>query len=784
MQNNSFELGSLKDDSFNFREALNKYIYHWKWFVLSVVVTVTLASIYLLITPKKYQVASAILITAIDSEGESNSESSAFGDLGLFDGPKNSLDTEIGILKSINLLKEVVNELHLNITYQTKDFGISEELYQIEVPFNINLLVKDSILDQLSYQLAIRATSKTGFKLFDSDGELINEGSFGEKMSFEHGDLFVTPRDIENVAIGKKILVNISPVEDVAMNLQSRIKIAPETRKSNLLVITFIDPIRSKALAILNTLVNYYNRDAVQYKSEIANNTDDFINKRIADISAELTGFDRGVETYKKRNKLSDINSEEGIVLASNAGVGNQIVELTSQIKLIDYISDYMKSNKDDLIPGNLGLPNDNFSENITAYNKLLVERNNLLRSASKDNPIVTNIKNQLDRLRVSIDQSMLNTRLSLSFSLEEAKREEMKLASKIAASPKIEREIKDIQRQQEIVETLYLYLLQKKEENSISLAITAPNAKIIDQAYGSNRPVSPRKLLVLFIAGVMGILLPVGFIFGQSLLDNKIHMLEDIESVISGTVLGDIPLSKNIDKLISFENNTNLTESFRLLRTNSDYLLRDTPAGKTIFVSSTIAGEGKTFIALNLAKAFSLLGKKVLLVGADIRKPKIEAYLNRKQEKGLTHFLIDRSIKISDIVMPYEDSDFTILSASRIPINPSELLTNGRFDEVILYGKKNYDYVIVDTAPVNLATDTLLIGHHADLFIYTIRANFLNKRLLKIPKNMLDNKRLPNMAFLLNGTNYEKRGYDSAYSYGNEQGQLTWWKRLLSRPL
>ena len=466
--NNSLELDPFKKDAFNIREALNKYIYHWKWFLLSILIAVACAFLYLFITPNQYKVSSAILITALENEAGSTAESSAFGDLGLFDGPKNSLDTEIGILKSINLIKRVINELDLNITYYTKANLVTTEIYKKEVPFNINFFVDDSVLNQLSYAFSISAISLTHYTLFDSDGNEINEGSFGKRLPFEFGDIVVTPSTINEIELGQKMFVNISPVEDVAMNLQGRINIAPETRKSNLLIITLQDQIKLKAHAILDNLVSYYNKEAVDYKSQIANNTDEFINKRIEDISVELTGFDRGVETYKKRNKLSDIDSEAGIVLASSAGVGNQIVELTSQIKLIDYVSDYMKANKDDLIPGNLGLMNANFSENITNYNKLLVERNNLLRSASKENPIVTNLKEQLERLRESIDQSMLNTRLSLTFSLDEAKREELKLASKIEASPQIEREIRDIQRQQEIVETLYLYLLQKKEENSI----------------------------------------------------------------------------------------------------------------------------------------------------------------------------------------------------------------------------------------------------------------------------------------------------------------------------
>jgi len=773
-----------QDDEINIREAFEKYSYHWRWFLLGVVIALTAALIYLRYAAYQYEVSSTILIDDKDNGGGLTSELSAFEDLGLLSGSKTSLDTEMGVLKSRTLMERVIKELDLNITYYTKGRIGTHELYQNEVPFNINFFVNDSVLYHLDTTFSITAIAVNQFTLKNVEGDQTSEGVFGENVKFRSGNLVITPTSINHVALGQEIFVQIKPLEKVAIDYKELIKIAPESKKSSLLILTLKDPVKLKAQAILDNLVSHYNKDAVEDKSQIAKNTDVFINNRIEDISVELTNLDMGVETYKTENKLSDMASEAGLVLASNAELTNQIVELTSQIKLIDYVINYMKTNKDDLIPSNLGVLNESTGQNTLNYNKLLLERNRLLSGANEKNPIVINLNDQITRLRESIDQGLRNSRSSLTIALNEVRMQENKLDTKISSAPKKEREIRDIQRQQQIIETLYLYLLQKREENSISLAVTVPNAKIIDRAYGSDIPVSPKKMIVYIVALLLGLIVPFMVIYIRMLLDNKIHTLEDVEAIVKAPILGDIPTTKSEKKvIISEQDRSNVAESFRLLRTNVNFLLPGAKkAAKTIFITSTIGGEGKTFIAINLASALALLNKKVLLIGADIRKPKIAAYLNTKQEKGLTHFLIDTSLEAADVIVHHEKTNLDVLETGIIPPNPSELLTNGRFDEVIAYGKANYDYIIIDTAPVNIVTDTLLLGQHADLFVYVIRANFLDKRLLKIPKMMFENKRLPNMAVLINDTNYEKRGYGYGYGYGYGQPETKkpWWKRIL----
>ncbi|WP_198439872.1 GumC family protein [Pareuzebyella sediminis] len=823
---------SSRNNKIQLREVFIKFALHWKWFLVSLAISITFAFLYLKFATYEYQVSSIILINDEGNDGGSSSEISTFADLGLFEGPKISLDTEIGILKSKTLIESVVKELQLNVTYYTKSGFSFKEVYQKEKPFNVNLVVDDLKINELDTIFSINATSTTKYNLLDIDGNQLGEGSFGEVIPCEFGSLVATPAAIDSVIAGDEITIRIRPIEDVSIDLTKRIEVVPDNLNSNLIVLKLQDPLKSKAKDILDNLVINYNKDAIEYKRRIAQNTDEFVSNRIDDISVELKSLDQGVQSYKTKNNLSNLDSEASLAIASNVDLGNRIVEITSQIKLIDYVMEYMKSNTEDLIPANLGLLNENDGQNTINYNNLILERNRLSTSANKENPVILNLNNQIENLRESIDRSLLNTRTSLKISLDDAKLQEIKLNSKISSNPKQVREIRDIQRQQETYETLYLYLLQKREENSISLAVTAPNAKIVDKAYGSRDPVAPRKMIVLLASIMLGLIMPVSLITIRSLFNNKINTPEEIEDILQTSTIGCIPPLTSKNEFIAFnKGQSNVAESFRLLRTNVNYLLlnhtkdstisqkkvyestveteevssmekimfdsyfdtvksenkgfvggqRSFKEAKIIMISSTIRKEGKTFVALNLGTSLALLNKKVLFIEADLRNPAVSTYLKKKKQKGLTQFLTDRSLGLSDVIMHDQETDLDILGAGSVPSNPAELLANERFTELLIQSKQCYDYIIVDTSALNIATDTLLLSHYADLFIYVLRANFLSEKLLHIPRKMYDNKRLPNMVFLMNGTDYTKTGYDSTYSFGESEGNnKSWIKRML----
>ncbi|MDV7187780.1 polysaccharide biosynthesis tyrosine autokinase [Lutibacter sp. TH_r2] len=762
---------NLNDDTVNIRQELEKYAYYWKWFVLSVFLALVVAYAYLRYTPKTYEVSTTILIN--DENGASfASELSAFEDLGLMGGSQTSLENEIELLKSRTLLAQVVKELELNVKYYAAGRVKTSEVYAKNSPVKFTFFTKDSLFYESDTMFSIKITGANEFVLSDINENKISTGVFGENIKTNFGDITVTPLNANKIGVNEELTVRIVPVQSVVSGYRNSIQIQPINKNASVIKISLVDQLKVKAADVLNKLVTIYNEEVVEDKSIVSKKTDKFINDRLAIITKDLETVESDVEEFKTTNNITNINSEASLVLDANAEIEKRIVDLNTQLKLANYVDDYLKGNEGDLIPANLGLSNESISSNTQKYNELLLERDRILQSSSKLNPVIINLENQIKGLRSNISQSLSNFKSSLEISLNDVKRQDYILNSKISSVPKQEKEFREIQRQQQIIESLYLYLLKKREENAISLASTIPNSKIIDKAYGSKVPVAPKKNIILLAALLIGLIVPFAFIYIKFLLDNKVHGKKDIEAMFSAPILGDIPKTTHTKKVVvSDTDRSGIAEAFRLLRTNINFMFsKGVKESKIIFLSSTISGEGKTFIAINTASVLGLSSKKVLLIGADIRNPKIIDYLEMENSKGLTHFLRNEELSPKDVVNRIEAYGFDMIHSGIIPPNPAELLMNGRFEEVINWGKENYDYIIVDTAPVSLVTDTLLISSYADLFIYVIRANYLDKRLLEVPKTMYNENRLPNMAVLINDTDYERGyGYGYGYGYGND---------------
>jgi capsular exopolysaccharide synthesis family protein len=784
-ENNHFNPINDNDESFNLREQLENYLFHWKWFVLGVAVALLGAFLYLRYTPNQYTVSTTILVKD-ESKGGLASELSAFEDLGLMGGSKASLDNEMELLKSKSLAERVAKHLELNVTFYREGRVMTSEMFKKEAPIKINFFSPDSVFHKLDTTFTVEITSQSTFRLKDADGNSSKDYNYGALIKTGYGEMSITPLKAGKFEEDDEIIVKIAPLENVVNRFKNALQIMEVSKKSSVLRLSLTDPVKGKAIEILDNLVAQYNNDAVDDKSILAKNTNDFINQRIVIVNEDLSAVEKGAEQFKSANQLTDLATEAGLAVESKSEIEKRLLDLNTQLKLAEYVSDYVNANSGQLIPANLGVGDASVDGNTEKYNQLVLERNRILKGSTELNPTVINLNGQIKNLEESIKQSLKNTKASLKISLNAIKGQESRFASTISAVPKQERVFRDIQRQQQIMETIYLYLLQKREENAITMAVTQPSAKIIDLAYGSNLPVSPKRNIIYLAALLLGLLIPFGVIYVMTLLDNKVHSRLDVEGAVRAPVLGDIPNSKSENKIVvSDSDRSSIAESFRLLRTNINFMLTSVKqGGKTIFVTSTIGGEGKTFVSINLAAVLALTNKKVLLIGADIRKPKIGEYLELKYEKGLTHYLMDNNLKVTDIIESVKEVNFDFISSSLIPPNPSELLMNGRFEEVLAHGKQNYDYVIVDTAPVNLVTDTLLLSKLADMFIYVVRANYLDKRLLSIPKMMHEDKRLPNMAMLVNSTDLE-RGYGYGYGYGGYGEDVIkkpWYKALFSK--
>lgn len=753
----------------NIATMLGRYLRHWRWLLVTLVLSLLGGLIVINYQTPLYEVSGTILIKD-DKKGGALSELSAFEDLGLLQKTSN-IDNEIELLKSRALMTLVARELRLNIYYFISS-GLTEKEKFSDAPIYLRFPDGDSTAFDLKTDFRIVPESAQSFKLKDNYKKLVGSFRFGQLFHYAgHNMMILAQTDLAKEGyIDKEIHVYVSPLDKVIDDYRKAIKIDPVNKTSNVIAITLKDRVKQKAAAIVDNLVQQHNLDAIADKNQVSKNTADFINERIKYITGELSEVESEAELFKTTHGLVDVESEAKLFLQTGSESEEGIVEVSTQKALADYMTEYIRTHTSasDLIPANLGLEDNAVTSTIVEYNKLVLERNRILRNSSEKNPVVESMTEQLIGIRKNINESLNNYQAALRIKLTELSKQEKGINSKIATVPSYERQYRIIQRQQQIKETLYLYLLQKREETNIALAVTVANTKIIDKAHGSDEPVSPKRKIIFLVAFLAGVGIFVLIIYVINALDNKVHGKNEIER-LGIPFLGDIPLSSVKTKVVVAKGeNTSVAEAFRLLRTNVDFILPKAEGhGRTVFLTSTVGKEGKSFIALNLAASLAVSGKKTLLIGMDIRAPKILQYLDLEDRPGLTAFLSDHHSQLQQfIVKDNRIKGLDILPSGAIPPNPAELLMNERVGELFDLVKQQYDYIIVDTAPVGMVTDTLLLSKYADAFIYVVRAHYLDKRLLTVAAELYKNKRLPNMAVMLNGTDITK-GYGYGYGYG-----------------
>ena len=515
-----------------------------------------------------------------------------------------------------------------------------------------------------------------------------------------------------------------------------------------------------------------YNRNTNNDKNEIAQKTAEFIDERIGIISKELGSTEANLESFKRDAGITDLTSEAQIALAGNAEYEKKSVENRTQISLVNDLRKYLRGNEYEVLPSNVGLQDAALIGAIERYNEMLIERKRLLRTSTENNPTIVNLDTSIRAMKANVQATLEGTLQGLMITKESLDREASRYSRRISNAPGQERAYVSIARQQEIKAGLYLMLLQKREENAIALAATANNAKIIDEAIADDIPVSPKRSMIYLIALVLGVGIPVGIIYLVELTKFKIEGRADVEKLTSVPVVGDIPLTdeKN-DKngsIAVFENKNNLmSETFRNIRTNLQFMLDNDQ--KVILVTSTVSGEGKSFVSSNLAISLSLLGKKVVIVGLDIRKPGLnKVFQLSNKERGITQYLSNPETDLMELVQSSDvNKNLFILPGGTVPPNPTELLARNGLDRAIETLKKNFDYVILDTAPIGMVTDTLLIGRVADLSVYVCRADYTHKAEYTLINELSFEKKLPNLCTVINGVDLKKRKYGYYYGYG-----------------
>jgi len=765
-----------KENVINIKEELFKYLTHWRWFLLSILTTLVLAFLYIKFTPKSYSVATKILIKDEKSNDLAN-QLSAFSEMSLLGNSKNNIENEIEILKSRTLIYNTLDSLNLNIQYIDASEVIEKDLYKkspVQVIWNNDQLLKTVTIE-------LHNISINTFDISVNDTKIGNK-TFGKSISSEFGNFIIN----KTSALSKfnHLKINIFPKLHHAESYRKILSVTPASKTSSVIDVSIIDETPTKAADFLNTLVYNYNLGGIKDKRFISENTANFISDRLTLIATELGDVESQVEGYKNTNNLSDIETEVKLYLDNLSSFEKSILENETKINVVNsLISHITKAKLEDLVPGGL-ISYDTSSEIvIQEINQLILEKQKLSVSATTENTNYIRLEEQIRSLKSNLLASLRRNLSSLQIIKNDYKRQENEMQAKLSQVPRQEREFRFIDRQQKVKEALYLFLLQKREETNITLSATDMNAKVIDKAIPTDKPVAPKTMIILLAALVLGAIIPFIIIYIKNLLDTKVKTRFDITDNSDIPFLGDVPTSDSSGELMEIGSRSSAAEAIRIVRTNLDFILSEKAEEecKVIFLTSTISGEGKTFVSANLAATFALSGKKVLLIGFDLRNPKLYEYV-KVNPLGVSNYISSTNKTLNDYIVPVEGYEsFDVLSSGSIPPNPTEILMNKKIKEVFDTLKAQYDYIIVDTAPVSLVTDTLLISKYADATIYVVRANKIDKDMLRIPNELYKDKKLNKLSLVLNDSDVTKGyGYGYGYGYGAHVEKKPFWKNLL----
>ena len=776
-----------KTESINLREQIELYLIHWKWFALGVFLMLVGAYLFLRYSTPVYKATSVIMLKDEYRGGAAN-ELSVFSDLGVLKGTKDNAENEMEILRSRTLSEKVVEKLQLNISY-LKDGKIkSSDLYK-NSPVNIDVvdLTEESKL-YTSLRLEVKGIDNNNYHLFFQEKK-IDEYKYGDTIVNNLGK-FVINKDKENFPNeGFNITIILQSIKKTAQSYRAQMQINPLGKYTSVLELTMLHSNKEKAEDYLNTLVELYNSEGIADRRFVSENTLEFLSKRLDVLADELEEVESEAEKFKKENRITDILTETKVWVENASEFEKKYIDINNRIEIIDnvitgFIDEDTKGKSFPMLDALTSDPS--LATAIEEHNRQILYRNSLARSAGPENSKIKQLDLQIEAYKKAIRGNLTQLKSNLLITRAEINKQRGSLSGRIGSIPTLEKEFKGIGRQQGVKNALYLYLLQKREETEISIVATAPNAKIIDYAQSSDAPVSPKRNMIYLAALVLGILIPFAIIYLINLMDTKVKSRFDVEQLLTVPFLGDVPHSESNEEIIKPDSRSGSAEALRIIRTNMEFILSQVPKdrAKTVFITSTLPKEGKTFVAVNLAGTFALSGKKTLLIGMDIRNPKLSDYL-KLPSKGLTSYLASNDVDLDSIIVKQEGyKEFYVMPPGIIPPNPAELLMSTKIAEMFEYLKAKFDYIIVDTAPVSLVTDTLLIAQNADAFVYVIRENYLDKRMLHIPQKLYKEKKLPNMSVLLNDT-YSRKGYGFGYGYGYgygiEEEKKPWYKKFFS---
>jgi len=786
------------NEEINLREELEKYIRYWPWFLVGVFACLLIAFVYLKLSVPVYDTMASVIIKDEESKGGGIGGGAAeFADLGLLGGMStNSIENEIGLLKSRRLMMSTIQALKANVEYYDLE-GVKEDELYLNTPFLVEVITLDeALLDKAAgsglnvFTVEPKAPGTLTLTFVETGNSQLVK--IGELIKLPFGTFMFKDNRFdangESVSAKSRVLVKVKIVADVADKYRQAVQISLTDDNATLLELRLGSPVKQKAQDILDQLIFEYNKEAIEDKNEVAVNTAKFIDERLQIISGELDTVEVGLESFKEQNSLTNIEAESQLIVENASEYRKREQEIQTQLSVAQSIIQYLQEEGSDsgLLPADIGLEGESVNAQITSYNELVLERNRILNGATKINPTVTGLNQRIEQLRQTIMGGLERTVNSLQIAQRGLRQQSSLIGSEIAKVPAKERQFRDISRQQEIKEALYIFLLQKREENSLSLAATSPKAKIVDSAYSLSVPLSPKPEFILVLALMAGLVIPLLVIYIRRLLNNKIERREDIEKLTKNIpIIGELPrIAKGESDLIEENDRSVLAESFRILTTNLQYLLvnaKNEGKGYCIYTTSTVKGEGKTFTSINLAMTLANTGKKVVLIGADLRNPQLQRYdTESKSLLGVSDYLVNDDHQLESLI---HDSKFhpnlKLFLSGSIPPNPSELLRQSKFGRMLDKLREQYDYVIVDTAPSMLVADTFLISKYADLILYVTRAGYTEKKLINFAVDSQNDGKLHDISFVINDVKTANFGYGNKYGYAYGQDKPSFWERF-----
>ncbi len=785
-----------QNDTINIKDLLYLFANKWYWFLISIVFCVGIAYMYILRTTPVYTRSASILIKD-DGKGQSGTEADAFADLGFF-RPSVNINNEIESLLAPDLMAEVVSRLHLDINYASDGTFHRNPLYASNLPVTVEFV---DMAPSASASFVMELNDSTSVTLSDfklGETEMQKDKTFrgaaGDTISTPLGNIAVSAN---NKFVGErpsKIYINKIPKEVAVAIYTAKMGVGQKNEKASIIQITCQDQSIARADDILNTLILVYNENWVRDKNQIAVSTSMFIDDRLSVIESELGNVDNDISSFKSENFLPDVDAAANMYMQQANQANMDIKDLNNKVYMARYVRNYLSNsaNAHQLLPVTAGITDMSISSQISEYNKVMMERNSLVAHSSPANPLVQEMDNNLNDIRAALISSIDNQIISLNIEIKSLQGFSGQATSHIQSNPKQAKYLLSVERQQKVKESLYLYLLQKREENELSQAFTAYNTRLINKPGGSSVPTAPVRSSILLIAFVIGLALPALVIFMKESLNTVVRGRKDLETLTIPFV-GEIPLASKpkrtwYGRIIKTQNQHALTvvkphsrnvinEAFRVVRTNLEFMVGPNSHGNVIAVTSASSNSGKTFISFNLATSLAIKDKKAIVVDLDLRKGSASKYAS-SPKTGVSNYLAGQTDNVRSIIcQDVENQGLDVIPIGVMPPNPTELLFNGRLETLIEALKHDYDYIFLDCPPVEIVADAAIINQVADMTVFVIRSTLFERSMLPVIQKYYDEKKFRNMTILLNGTDGgngrygSKYGYRYGYQYGYHYG-------------